>query len=261
MAAHQRRHATRLEISAVWHVYGMLFVAAVVLATILDPMLGRFIPRHGVGNWVVATSRVWLIATFLGYLGVTAVGTLELLSTPTLYAFPPSRREGIDQSRRAFFRYAAYALGSIPFVAATYGFGNGRLRYRVEKVDVPIANLPKSLDGLRIVQISDVHFGDFMPQADLRRAIEMANDFAHVLLVIHHFIKIFGPRIGVMDSKLRKQGTGLVRKFPHGPNGFKSVRFETANNRTQHHNPAGLNFLDCRSHLLPHWIPQLARTL
>jgi predicted MPP superfamily phosphohydrolase len=54
----------------------------------------------------------------------------------------------------------------------------------VEKVDVPIASLPKSLDGLRIVQISDVHFGDFMPQADLRRAVEMANQLNADLAVL-----------------------------------------------------------------------------
>jgi len=162
----------------------LVTAAAVVLATILDPMLGRFIPRHGLGNWVVATSRVWLVASFLGYLAVISVGTLELLSKPTLYAFPPARREGIDESRRKFFRYAAYALGSIPFLATTFGFVTGRLRYRVENVTVPICNLPKSLDGLRIVQISDVHFGDFMPQPDLRRAVEMANGLNADLAVL-----------------------------------------------------------------------------
>ncbi len=162
----------------------LLMAAAVVLASILDPMLSRFIPRHGFGNWVVATSRVWLIASFLGYLVVTSVGTLELLSKPALYAFPPARRESVDQSRRTFFRYGAYALGSIPFVAATYGFGNGRLRYRVEKLDIPISDLPKSLDGLRIVQVSDVHFGDFMPQVDLSRAVEMANELNADLAVL-----------------------------------------------------------------------------
>jgi len=162
----------------------LVAAAAVVLATILDPMLGRFIPRQGLGNWVVATSRVWLIASFLGFLVVISVGALELLSKPTMYAFPPAQREGIDQSRRTFFRYAAYALGSVPFLATTYGFATGRLRYRVEKVDVPIASLPKSLDGLRIVQISDVHFGDFMPQADLRRAVEMANQLKADLAVL-----------------------------------------------------------------------------
>jgi predicted MPP superfamily phosphohydrolase len=158
--------------------------AAAVLATILDPMLGRFIPRQGLGNWLLATSRVWLVASFLGYLVVTSVGTLDLLSKAALYAFPPPRREGVDHTRRAFFRYTAYALGSIPFLATTYGFVVGRLRYRVEQVDVPVADLPQNLDGLRVVQISDVHFGDFMPRTDLRRAVEMANELNADLAVL-----------------------------------------------------------------------------
>jgi hypothetical protein len=162
----------------------LLAAAAVVLASILDPMLGHFIPRHGLGNWVVAACRVWLVASLLGCLVVAAVRTLELLSKPTMYAFPPARRETVDESRRTFFRYAAYALGSIPFLATSYGFASGRLRYRVEKVEVPIANLPKSLDGLRIVQISYVHFGDFMPTADLRRAVAMANELHADLAVL-----------------------------------------------------------------------------
>ncbi|MBV9609498.1 MAG: metallophosphoesterase [Acidobacteria bacterium] len=165
--------------------HGLLITAAlVVLFTILDPMLGRFIPRQGLGNWVVATARAWLIASFLGYLVVASVGILELLSKPAVYAFPPAQRQSIDQSRRTFFRYAAYALGGIPFLATTYGFAAGRLRYQVQKVDVPITNLPKSLDGLRILQISDVHFGAFMPQADLRRAIETANELNADLAVL-----------------------------------------------------------------------------
>jgi uncharacterized protein len=164
---------------------GLLVTAeVVVLASILDPISGGFIPCNGLGNWVVAIPRVWVVASFLGYLVVTSVGTLELISKSTLHIFPPARRESIDQSRRTFFRYAAYALGSIPFLATTYGLGAGRRRYRVEKVDVPIANLSKSLDGLRIVQISDVHFGEFMPQTELRRAVEMANELNADLAVL-----------------------------------------------------------------------------
>ncbi len=83
--------------------HGLLVAStAVVLATILDPMLGHFIPRQGLGNWVMATSRVWLIASFLGFLVIISVGTLELLSKPTLYVFPPAQRQGIDSLAEHF---------------------------------------------------------------------------------------------------------------------------------------------------------------
>jgi predicted MPP superfamily phosphohydrolase len=65
-----------------------------------------------------------------------------------------------------------------------YGCTVGRLRYRVVNVDVPISALPPSLDGLRIVQLSDLHIGDFMPRAAIRRAVAMANSVQADLAVL-----------------------------------------------------------------------------
>ena len=61
------------------------------------------------------------------------------------------------------FRYAAYLVGSLPFLAVVYGATAGRLRYRVVPVEVPITDLPPPLDGLRIVHLSDIHVGPSCP--------------------------------------------------------------------------------------------------
>jgi uncharacterized protein len=45
----------------------------------------------------------------------------------------------------------------------------------VVTVDVPLPHLPPGLDGLRIVQLSDLHIGDFMSRAAIRRAVDMSN--------------------------------------------------------------------------------------
>nr|MBA3916246.1 metallophosphoesterase [Terriglobales bacterium] len=82
------------------------------------------------------------------------------------------------------FRYAAYAAASVPFIAATYGFAAGRTRLQVEEVDVPIEGLPQELNGLSIVQLSDVHIGEFMPREQVRRAVDMANELEPDLAVI-----------------------------------------------------------------------------
>jgi len=42
-------------------------------------------------------------------------------------------------------------------------------------VEVPITAFPPTLDGLRIVHLSDLHIGAFMPRAALRRAVDMIN--------------------------------------------------------------------------------------
>jgi hypothetical protein len=58
------------------------------------------------------------------------------------------------------------------------------LRYTVQRVDLPVANLPPALDGLRIVQLSDIHIGDFMPASEVRRAVTMANELGADLAVL-----------------------------------------------------------------------------
>jgi predicted MPP superfamily phosphohydrolase len=158
--------------------------ALVVLAAVLDPMVGPVMPRRGLGHWGVAVSRLWLIASCVGYLAVTAVEGIEWLSRPAIAALPATQRERVEPSRRAFFRYAAYLAGSLPVLATTYGASAGRLRYRIAAVEVTIADLPTSLDGLRIVQLSDIHIGDFMPRAEIGRAVAMANTLQADLAVL-----------------------------------------------------------------------------
>ncbi|XP_033126070.1 transmembrane protein with metallophosphoesterase domain-like [Anneissia japonica] len=45
----------------------------------------------------------------------------------------------------------------------------------IKKVDVPINNLPKSFDGTRIVQVSDIHLGPTVGRSQLQRAIQLIN--------------------------------------------------------------------------------------
>ncbi len=94
-----------------------------------------------------------------------------------------------DFSRRTFFRTTARIASAIPLVAGLYGFASERFNYRVRRVEVPIANLPPGLDGFQMVQLSDIHSGDYMPLHEVRRAVDLANDLgAHIALVTGDFI-------------------------------------------------------------------------
>jgi len=74
--------------------------------------------------------------------------------------------------------------GAVPFVSASYGFVTDRFRFYVSEVEIPIANLPPALDGLRITQLSDIHIGSYMPVAQVRRAVGMANELKGDLTVV-----------------------------------------------------------------------------
>jgi uncharacterized protein len=89
-----------------------------------------------------------------------------------------------DPSRRYFFRTASALAGAAPFLSVVYGFAAERLDYRVRRVDIPTANLPPALDGMKIVQLSDIHLSASMSRTDVRRAVEMANDLGADLAVV-----------------------------------------------------------------------------
>src|SRR6266478_7142709 len=158
-------------------------LATALLATLLDPLLGHAISRLSFaafkfGKSFTTFARLWLVASFFGFLAIESVGAIEWITNVAARLLPHSGAVagGFSPSRRTFFQYAAVLAGGFPFLAATYGFAAGRLRYTIERVDVPVANLPPELDGLRIAQLSDIHIGDYMPPREIARAVDMAND-------------------------------------------------------------------------------------
>ena len=160
----------------------LIALAAALLATLLDPLLGHVISRLSFGSLnlgksLTTVARLWMVASFFGFLAVESVGAIEWVTNVAarLLHHPGAVAGGFSPSRRTFFQYAAVLAGGFPFLAATYGFAAGRLHFTIERVDVPVANLPPELDGLRIAQLSDIHIGDYLPPREIARAVDMAN--------------------------------------------------------------------------------------
>jgi hypothetical protein len=75
--------------------------------------------------------------------------------------------------RSEFLSNLALATTAVPFTAFAYGIISGAHDYRVRKVTVKLKNLPKSFDGLRIGQISDIHSGSFWNKTAVKGGVEM----------------------------------------------------------------------------------------
>jgi predicted MPP superfamily phosphohydrolase len=68
------------------------------------------------------------------------------------------------------------AASVIPFLAILWGLLFGRFHYQVEKTEISFHDLPDSFDGLRIVQLSDIHLGSVFGKHDrVKKAIEIVN--------------------------------------------------------------------------------------
>ena len=78
------------------------------------------------------------------------------------------RRDFLRESSR----WGAFALTSGAFGRAAVDANS--MQPTVVRVDVPIRNLPQALDGVRIVQISDLHVGQIRHEARLVSAVVQA---------------------------------------------------------------------------------------
>jgi predicted MPP superfamily phosphohydrolase len=124
---------------------------------------------------------------------------------------PPAALEVVpDPSRRYFFRVATALAGAGPFLGAVYGFATERLNYQIRRVSIPIANLPAALEGLQIVQLSDIHMSGYMTRTDLRRAIDMANDLgAELAVVTGDFITVAADPLADCVAEIRRLSAPL----------------------------------------------------
>jgi len=109
-----------------------------------------------------------------------------------------------NPSRRYFFRTVTMAAGAAPFLGVMYGYAAERLNYQVRRVEIPIAKLPPALDGMKIVQLSDIHLSGYMPRSQVRRAVDMANELgADLAVVTGDFITAAGDPLADCIDEIR----------------------------------------------------------
>lgn len=77
-----------------------------------------------------------------------------------------------DASRSKFLSTLGAFVAGVPFFTLFYGMARNAYRYQIRKIKVPIRGLPAGLEGLRIVQISDIHSGSFTAVDPIRKSIE-----------------------------------------------------------------------------------------
>jgi len=171
-----------------------LLLIIVTLADNLRPDHGRILPSH---SPIGAFAGLWFVSALLAYFCVKAVHGLEWLwhrfsktrtagnPEPKLETRPATAEDFVpDPSRRSFFRTASVVAGAAPFLGVMYGYAAERLRYEVRRVEIPLPNLPPELDGMEIVQISDIHLSGYMTRESVRRAVDMASDVGADLAVV-----------------------------------------------------------------------------
>lgn len=79
-------------------------------------------------------------------------------------------------SRSEFLGRVGLGVASIPVIGMLYGIIAGAHDYRIRKEKVWLPNLPEAFDGLKILQLSDIHSGSFFNKEAVKRGIRMIQD-------------------------------------------------------------------------------------
>ncbi len=83
--------------------------------------------------------------------------------------------QGFTYGRSQLLSYLGLMLGGIPFITLIYGIIRNPYRYKIFREQITIKDLPEALDGLKIVQISDIHTGSFTMKEPVKGAIDLIN--------------------------------------------------------------------------------------
>lgn len=126
-------------------------------------------------NWVITG----LVATYFSKtIGILFV-FVDDIQRGVRWAFslfkdtPSEKLPGEAITRSEFLSKAALVATAVPFGAMAYGIISGAHDYRVKRVTVKLPNLPKSFDGIRIGQVSDIHSGSFWNKTAVKGGVEM----------------------------------------------------------------------------------------
>lgn len=149
-------------------------VAAVAAAWIAVGVVGSY--AMYLRGWRSSSTTIWLRGVALAWSLASAAG----LAAASLWRRVPK----FNQERRGFVRAAGAAFIGAPFAAMAFGILVQRREVGVKEVDIPMPGLLKDLDGLRIVQLSDIHLSPFLSEAELARAVDLANGLGARLALV-----------------------------------------------------------------------------
>lgn len=130
--------------------------------------------------------------------GLTTVGAFAMLLFTSRWKTPAS----FHPDRRQFLKTTQTAMVASPVLLTGFGVYSAHNDFHVKEVDVPMRGLPKDLDGLRILQLSDIHMSPFLSERELERVVDMANETkAHIAVVTGDLVT--GPHDPI-DACLRQ---------------------------------------------------------
>jgi uncharacterized protein len=129
----------------------------------------------GFRNWVLTG----LVATYFSKIFAVGILFVDDVSRGVRWLanfFQKASSENLPGeaiTRSEFLSKAALVAAAVPFGTMAYGIISGAHDYRIRRQTLKLPNLPKSFDGMKIAQLSDIHAGSFFNKTAVKGGVEM----------------------------------------------------------------------------------------
>lgn len=128
--------------------------------------------------YVLGILGILFISKLIGSLFIAMDDIVRLFKWIIDFINPTNQLESTDNksiSRLHFFSQLAVGMAALPFITFIYGMFKSAFDFKIHSVPIILPNLPNSFNGLKIVQISDIHTGSFVSDEPLQKAVELIN--------------------------------------------------------------------------------------
>jgi len=85
--------------------------------------------------------------------------------------------------RRKFISVTGLIMGALPLLGMSWGVVKGAHNYRIRKVNLKYPQLPPGFEGVKIVQLSDIHSGSFWDREAVMKGIQKIKDLQPDIIV------------------------------------------------------------------------------
>jgi hypothetical protein len=160
----------KVTIQTIYWIVSALTILCLIITGVFSPAA---LPNFFRG-YIVSIIFILFLSKFIGCIFLLIDDILRLFRWGYQYATTfnhPEQRGGI--SRLKFLTYVSAAFFGTTFISFFYGLVKGAHNYKVFSVKVNFKNLPEAFNGLKIVQVSDIHTGSYVDTEALSHAFDM----------------------------------------------------------------------------------------
>jgi predicted MPP superfamily phosphohydrolase len=157
-------------ITAYWLFSAGLLLLLFYFRFLAEPGKHRLLMVFGLSVYFIFLFSKLVLCLFLLAEDVWRVLVLSFLQVrKNFFQGPPV----FSPSRSAALAKIAAGIAAVPLVSLVYGMVKGAYNYKIRKVELRLKGLPPAFEGVKLIQISDIHAGSLYDPEAVARGVGM----------------------------------------------------------------------------------------